>query len=52
MKNPTPKLDALRAMREARFNDTLRSSDTLPKLRDKIAAVPVKKRGKPKKIKP
>ena len=42
-KNPTPKLDALRAMREdryARSNPPRRSIDAL---KESIAAIPVKK---------
>ena len=43
-KQPTPKLDQLRAMRESRFK-----SAKLPELREKIANVPIKRAPKVKK---
>jgi hypothetical protein len=48
MKAPTPKLDALRAMREGRFK-----SATVPTIKSAIAAVPVKRAPKVKReVKP
>jgi hypothetical protein len=46
--NPTPKLDALRAMREERFGKRPTPKAPVAALREKIAAVPVKKREKVK----
>lgn len=55
-KTPTPKLDSLREMREARFEENRaatvranRSDKELAALRAKTAAIPVKK---VKKVKP
>jgi hypothetical protein len=42
-KNPTPKADALREMREARFKSAKWAPTDVPTLRDKVAAIPVKK---------
>jgi hypothetical protein len=42
-KQPTPKLDALRAMREANYANRNRSAKPIEKLREDIARVPVKK---------
>jgi hypothetical protein len=50
MANPTPKLDALRAMRERNFEaGQAKTKASLAALREKVAAVPVKK---VKKVKP
>ena len=43
-KQPTPKLDALRAMREGRFK-----SATVPKIKAAVAAVPVRRPPKPQR---
>ena len=48
-KNPTPKLDALRAMREAKYGRRPTPKAPVAALREKIAAVPIKK---VKKVKP
>jgi len=48
MKKPSPKEDALRAMREARFGKLPSPKAPIAGLREKIAAVPVKKREKAK----
>lgn len=44
MKPPSPKADALRAMREAQFVKTFAKA-----LREAVAAIPAKKARKPKK---
>ena len=43
-KMPTPKLDALRAMREGRFK-----SATVPHIKAVVASIPAKKRPKEKR---
>ena len=42
-KNPTPKADALRAMREARHTSAVWPTPSLGGLREKVAAIPAKK---------
>jgi len=49
MKQPTPKADGLRAMRESRYKSATVPPIPLAKLREKIAAVPVKRAPKAKK---
>jgi hypothetical protein len=53
MKQPTPKMDALRAMREANYARTHPTRRSIAALKETVAAIPVKrapkiKRGKGK----
>lgn len=50
-KQPTPKADQLRAMRESRYTSAVWPSEGIPALKEKIAAVPVKKAQKKPKEK-
>lgn len=49
-KQPTPKLDALRAMREARYGNRAPPKAPASSLRTQVAEIPAKKREKKKAI--
>ncbi len=48
-KDPTPKADALRAMREAQFSATSEQRKPTKALREAVAAIPAKKARKAKR---
>ncbi len=49
MKQPTPKLDALRAMREQNFERTHPPRRSVAALKESIAAIPAKKQPRKKR---
>lgn len=50
MKQPTPKLDRLRELREARYADTHPPRRTIAAVKADVAAVPVKKQNRKKRL--
>ena len=49
MKQPTPKLDALRAMREQNFERTHPARSSISALKETIAAIPAKRQPRKKR---